>query len=229
MRYVAVALVCVVVLTLSWWPSWAVAQEDASPLQDLLEQNIEIAYDPPQASSEALVALPSIYIRPGSALYWLKHTSEEVRLFFTSDPEQKSQLMLEFSQRRLAEGYDALQEHDWQSAQKALEGYQLRQSDVATLLREMQRDGQDIEALLELLRDQLGMQQALQQYVTEQVPAGQQPVISSLLDIRPNQTLALAVAEHGALLGEQSTQSAQPQSSQSAQASPTAVPSGMVQ
>lgn len=222
MRYAAAAMLGIAILTVAWWPESATAEDT---LKQVVDQNVVVAYQPPQASAEALLSLPSVYIRPGSLLYWAKHLYEQVQLVFTADPEDRSALMLKFSQQRLAEGYQAAKEQDWSSAKAALVDYQQGQTGISNSLQQLQQDHQNIDQLLNLLKDQLGIQQALNDYVSKQAPPDEAKQISALLLVRPNQNLALVAAENGSLLGIQSrrqaTQSAQQASTS---ASPSATP-----
>lgn len=214
MKYLLTLVLALGTLVMVWLPPLAQAED---PAIQVLQQNITVAYQPPQASAEALLSLPSVYVVPGSFLYWFKHVIEEIRLVLAADPQQRSGLLLEFSQQRLAEGYQAMQHQDWQSAKRALHDYQYTQDELAKSLQSMQEDNTDVDELLQQLKRQLGVQQALDMYVDSKAPAKDAEEISALLQIRPRQTLALATAEGGALLGardkKQSTSSAQASSS----------------
>jgi hypothetical protein len=226
MRIMAV-LIGLTCLGLAWMPQ---AQAAEDPTWQTVQQNMAVAYQPPQASAEALLSLPSVYVLPGSFLYWFKHTYEELRLALTADPQQRSALLLQFSQHRLAESYQAMQHGNWSASVQALQEYQRDQQSLSEILASLQTNHTQIDDLLGTLKTQLGIQQALGEWVKKQAPAGQQQTVGALLQVRSQQTLALAVAENGALLGAQddrpapsATISASP--SATVQSSPTAVPS----
>jgi hypothetical protein len=214
-KYLAFIIACL--LLTAWWPATVQATD---PALDALQQNVAVAYQPPQASAEALLSLPSVYVLPGSFLYWFKHVVEEVRLLLAANPQQRSALLLEFSQQRLAEGYQAISQQNWPAARQALQEYQRQQDDLSKSLSALQQNNQNVDSLLDQLRSQLGVQQALDEFVSKN-PQKEAKEIGALLKIRPQQTLALATAENGALLGAHD----QKQSTSSAQASPSASPS----
>jgi hypothetical protein len=214
----AVILATVVSLVLCWLPSGVLAED---PAMTMVEQNLAVAYQPPQASAEALLTLPTVYVLPGSFLYWFKHTYEQLRLMVESDPQKRTALLLQFSQQRLAEGYQALQKQDWSVAKQSFANYQQDQKAASQQLNALQANKKDVNSLLDVLRLQLGVQKALDAYNQQQAPKDESKDISALLRIRPEQTLALSTAEGGAMLGAEDVR----QASSSAQAITSATPS----
>lgn len=198
-----------------WMPVISLAED---PAVEALQQNVAVAYTPPQASAEALLTLPTVYVLPGSFLYWFKHVYEEIQLVFASDPQDRSALLLKFSRARLAEGYQALGQENWSAATESFKEYQQTQEEVAQLLADLQSRKKDVTQLLDQLKAQLGVQQAIDQFSQKHAPQSKAKEIGALLKIRPAQTLALAVNEGGALLGSQDER----QASQSAQVTPSA-------
>jgi hypothetical protein len=190
--------ICLLCLGFAWFPAVSAA---ADPVLQVVGQNVAVAYHPPQASAEALLNLPSVYVLPGSFLYWLKHLYEQLRLVFTSDPHQRSALLLQFSQQRLAESYQAMKNQDWPSTIKVLEDYQQNQQQLSGLISSLQARHLPVDDLLNQLKTQLGAQQALDDFAHQHAPVAQDKRVGALLEIRSNQTLALAAAENGALLG----------------------------
>ena len=80
--------------------------EEALP-GTLENAGIVVATESPQASAEALLQLPDVYAMPGTFTYWLKQIIDQIQLIFTSDPEDRTNLLLAFSRDRLSEGYEA--------------------------------------------------------------------------------------------------------------------------
>lgn len=194
--------------------------------QLLKDAGVVVALDPPQASAEALLKLPTAYALPGTFSYWLKNIIDQIQLIFTSDPADRAELLLAFSKERLAEGYDAVKSGKAEAALASLERYQNEQIELTTALSKLQDNDIDITPYMNRLNEQLGIQNALQDFVQQEVEDGQaKDKITQLLDISPVQHLAWQQYSQSALLGErdirrqdnpQSTTSATPQASQSA-------------
>lgn len=200
-----------IILGLSWFGVPVQAQEAPRKPEAVL------AYHPPQASAEAFLRLPTVYVLPGSFLYWLKHAYEQFQLILTADPTSRSQLLLDLSQERLAEGYQAMKEGKWSSAVSAFHEYQDHQAEITGLLTEVQNHSEDVQPILNRLKQQLQLQQSLKQIGEKVAPNSTKQKISLLLEISHQQTLALAQFEQGALLGVKTVR----QSSESAQLSPS--------
>lgn len=212
------AIVCTIAILFSaWWPATVRAED---PVIKAVQQNLAVAYQAPQSSAEALLSLPNVYVLPGSFLYWFKHLVEDVRLMLAADEQERSQLMLEFSQERLAEGYQAIKDSNWPAAKEAFASYQSTQEELAKSVSVLQQSDGNVDDLLDQLSRQLGVQQALEKLVGTN-PAPEAKEIGAILRIRPSQTLALARSEEGALLGANDQKLA----TQSAQASQSATPS----
>lgn len=220
MRLVVVVFLSVVCL------GWMNPVLAVDPAIQTLQQNVAVAYQAPQASAEALVSLPTIYVLPGSFLYWFKHLVEQVQLAWTSDPAKRSQLLLDLSQQHLAEGYQAMKNGNWSSSIKALQDYQDRQQDLASQLKVLQDNHQNVQMMINRVKQQLDMQQALNNLAKTKAPAEDKQQISDLLQIRSNQTLALATSEGGALLGAETQRQAMPPAQASMSAAMQATGSG---
>lgn len=186
---------------------------------------LAIGTAPPQASAEALLELPTVYALPGSTWYWLKHVWEDVQLLVTVDDSQRAELLLRFSQQRLAEGYQAIKNGDADTAVAALSRYQDQQRDLAASLDQLQQQDVQLNPFLIRLKEQLGLQQALEDYAkTELTRPGQAQDVTMLLQVQPIQTLVFNAADKQYLLGASAFQP-EAQASNSAQASPSASPS----
>lgn len=196
-------------------PSAALASSDAA--DTLKDAGVVIATEAPEASAAALLKLPDVYALPGSFSYWLNQVIEEIQLIFTSNPEDRTALLLSFSQKRLAEGYEAIKRGDVEAAVASLQRYQDKQIDLTTALHQLDKLDAEVMPYLETLNEQLEIQQSLKQYSEEQEIEGETgDKISSLLEVSPVQRLAWSRYHETMLLGEtdvhmgESTQSASP-------------------
>jgi hypothetical protein len=195
---------------------------EESALKSLEEAGIVVAMDPPEASAEALLKLPDVYALPGTFSYWVMHLIEEVQLLFTADPEDRASLLLSFSRNRLAEGYEAVKSGKADAALHSLQDYQQGQVDLATSLNNLQNEDVSLKPYLDRLNEQLGLQQALQEYVESEVlDQVKQDEISGLLEISEVQRLVWQRQTESVLLGERDVR--QP-SEASSSASPSAIP-----
>lgn len=174
-------------------PSQVVAQaQESGEVASLEELGISISLDPPQASAAALLELPTIYALPGSIAYWFKSVWEEVRFMFANTPEKRAQLLLEFSQKRLAEGYQAIQSGKNQAAIDAFTEYQADQDDLASYIDVLLNEEVDVEPYLKKIQEQLSLQKTLQEFAEMKVlDTEAKNRISSLLYLQPSQTIAL--------------------------------------
>src|SRR5690606_22538982 len=129
--------------------------------------------------------------------------------------------LLEFSYKRLAEGYEAVKSGKAEAALTSLQRYQDEHHDLATSLYKLQGSDVDVKPYLDRLSNQLGIQQSLQEFVEEEKIDDEQvkDEISQLLDISPVQRLAWQQYNQSVLLGEQDIHRQATQS-----ASPSAVP-----
>lgn len=198
-------------------PSLVRADQPSDVLQ---AAGVEIAIDPSQASASALLQLPSVYAVPGSLVYWLKSTIEQIQYILASSPESRTQLLLDFSQQRLAESYQAVQQKDPQAAVEALTKFQQQQQELSGYLHLLEADKIDMQPYLDKLKQQLGIQRALEQYVEQTMndPDARNRV-TSLLQIQSSQMLAFKKEEGLVVLGQRDRRL--PQSSQSASQSAT--------
>ncbi|MCA9392296.1 hypothetical protein KC614_03780 [candidate division WWE3 bacterium] len=64
------------------------------------------------------VNLPSVHIIPGSPLYQIKTAWEQIRVFLAQTPQQKTQVMFELSQARLAESVKLFTQDKFDLAQE---------------------------------------------------------------------------------------------------------------
>lgn len=217
-----IRIVSSIIVIVSLFAANPVLATDNLP-QALNDAGVVIATEPPQASAEALLQLPSVYTLPGSFTYWLKQIVEQIQLIFTSDPADRTNLLLAFSRDRLAESYEAVKSGKAEQALAALQRYQKDQSELATSLNSLQDADVDIAPYLDRLQEQLGLQQALQEFVEgEIIDQENRDEVSQLLDVSPVQRLAWQRYNQSALLGERDI-NLNPESSQSA--TPSATPS----
>ena len=203
------------------------AQAEEGLPQTLEDAGIVVATESPQASAEALLQLPDVYAMPGTFTYWLKQIIEQIQLIFTSDPEDRTNLLLAFSRDRLAEGYEAIKSGKAEQALVALQRYQDDQFDLATSLNSIQDADANINIApyLDRLQEQLELQQALQEFAKQEViDQVDRDEISLLLDISSVQRLAWQRYNQSALLGERDVHPT-PQATQSATPSAMPVPS----
>ena len=198
--------------------------EEALP-GTLENAGIVVATESPQASAEALLQLPDVYAMPGTFTYWLKQIIDQIQLIFTSDPEDRTNLLLAFSRDRLSEGYEAIKSGKAEQALAALQRYQDDQFDLATSMDSLQNKDVDIAPYLDRLQEQLELQQALQDFVEQEViDQENRDKVSQLLDVSSVQRLAWQRYNQSALLGERDIHPT-PQATQSATPSATPAPS----
>lgn len=197
-------------------------QVQADQTTDVLQAaGVEIAIEPSQASASALLQLPSVYAVPGSLVYWFKGVIEQVQYILASSPESRAELLLDFSQQRLAEGYQAIQGGDPQAAIEALTKYQQQQQELSGYLQLLESDQVEMQPYLDKLKQQLGIQKALEDYVEQQLDQPEvRNRVTSLLQIQSNQVLAFKQAEERAVLGQKNQRPNQ----SSASATPSATP-----
>ncbi len=198
-------------------PATILAVTAEETLQSL---GIEVAVDPSQSSASALIQLPSVYAIPGSFTYWFKSIIEQIQYILASTPESRTQLLLDFSQQRLAEGYQAIQDNNPQAAVDALTKYQQQQQELSDYLNTLQLDNVDMQPYLDKLEQQIGIQKALEDFVEQKVTdADIRSRVTSLLQVQPTQVVAFQKQADRVILGEhkirptptpQSTQSATP-------------------
>ncbi len=193
--------------------------------QTLQSAGVEITTEPSQASAEALLKLPSVYTMPGTFTYWIKQIVEQIQLIFTADPADRTDLLMAFSRDRLAEGYQAIKSGQAEQALAALQRYQQQQFDLATNLNSLQDTDVDIAPYLNRLQDQLGIQQALQDFVNQEVnDKANREKISQLLEVSSVQRLAWQRYNQSALLGARDVH---PNLEASPSATPSATPAGV--
>jgi hypothetical protein len=141
----------------------------ASDVQELgRNAGIEVSVKPSQASAEALVALPSLYLLPDSPLYWLRQVFEELQLLLAANERDRVNLLLQFSQRRLAEGYQAVKEGKVESAVKSLQQYRQDHQELATKVEQFDPQADELKPIFTTLKEQLELQDLLKSFVDHQ-------------------------------------------------------------
>jgi len=90
---------------------------------------VAIRTDQPEGAVLA-VALPNVYILPDSKLYWIVQLWESIQMIFAEDPQERADLLLELSKKRLSETYNLLKKDNVADATGNIERYtqQLRQA-----------------------------------------------------------------------------------------------------
>jgi hypothetical protein len=201
------------------------------------DAGLQVSTQQPQASAEALLRLPSVYILPGSFFYWCKQIAESIHLLFVTKPEDRASLLLDMSNQRLAEGYQAMKNGQWQAAATSLQNFQQEQQSLSDSLGGMDLQQSQWKQLLDRLQKQLQLQQSLHTFARTQSQAGlnQQNKqvaheVGMMLGNSPFDHLAYVSYPNQAVLGvadvEQATASAQ--ATTSAQASMSATLSGQL-
>jgi hypothetical protein len=197
------------------------------------QAGVVVSVKPPQASAEAVVQLPSVYVLPGSFLYWFKHVIEEVQLILATSDQQRAGLLLTFSQRRLEESYQAINEGKVSAAIDAMQQYQQQHQEIVGQLEQLQQTHPNqFRDLIKRLQDQLKIQDSLHRVVGLRSGNGgaEWHTLASVIDQRPSTSLAelqdgsvvlgahdqrlaaspvLKTASPSATIAEQSTASAQ--------------------
>lgn len=127
--------------------------------QQLEQVGVVIRMDRPEGAILA-VALPDAYILPGSPLYWLVRFWESLTLFIADSPEEKSELLFSFAEKRLAETMKLLEkEHVFQAAAN-LERYKGQLNEATTAIQDVS-DQQVREQQYSRLEEQVWYQKAL--------------------------------------------------------------------
>lgn len=121
-----------------------VAHTTATAFEDL---GIAVRTDKPEGAVLA-VALPDVYILPDSKLYWLVQLWESIRIIFAEDPQERADLLLEFSKKRLSETYDLLKKENVSVAVTTVERYKQQLQEALGAVQElpsgaMQQEGYD--------------------------------------------------------------------------------------
>lgn len=102
---------------------------DTSSVTALEDLGVAIKTDQPEGAVLA-VALPDVYILPDSKLYWIVRLWESFQLIIAEDPEERADLLLELSKKRLSETYTLLKKDKVSVATTNIERYkqQLQQA-----------------------------------------------------------------------------------------------------
>lgn len=82
-----------------------------------------LAASPSATPSANLAKLPAVHILPDNPLYFLKTLKEQAQLFITRNAKDQSDLLLSFSQERLAEAVKVAEKGKTQVSDKLLEAY----------------------------------------------------------------------------------------------------------
>lgn len=200
-------------VTSTAWADELPADHDTGQIATIEELGISLSLDPPEASAAALLKLPTIYALPGSIAYWFKSVWEDLRFALATTPEKRAELLLEFSQKRLAESYQAIQNDKHQAAIEALTEYQDDQADLTSYIDVLLNEEIDVEPYLKKLQEQLSLQKTLQEFAEMKILDSEAKArISSLLYLQPEQTVALDRQLEKYVLGVK-TRKIRPQSS----------------
>jgi hypothetical protein len=176
---------------------------------------VEVSTKPPVASAEAVLSLPSVYVLPGTPFYWFREMWESLQLIMARSDDARAELLLEFAERRLAEGYQAVKDGRMDQAIDAAQRYRQQHQQAIDQLAVLAKDHKDVALpLLQKLDEQLKLQQNLQSFVLQR-GGNRGQGIAALLNVPASDALALAIGE-SAVLGALKQQAA------SASATPSA-------
>lgn len=76
------------------------------------------------AGSSLVVNLPEVHVLPTSPLYEVKRSWEHLRLFLSQDPQQKTELLIQFADLRLAEAMKLIESKKFDQADILLAEHQ---------------------------------------------------------------------------------------------------------
>ena len=195
------------------WPALAYEASTAAR-----QAGLSVTTDQPQASAEALLKLPSVYILPGSPLYWAKHLFETIRLIFAGSDQARASLLVQFGQERLAEGYQAFKEGKLDESVSSFSRYSENQDQLNAILSSLHTQKLPLGSLVEELQHQWDTQHLLEDRVSKSKTPGSRRV-SKLLHARAVEDLVYRLEPERAVLGArdrrpQATASAEPTSTE---------------
>ncbi len=127
--------------------------------QQLEHVGVVIRMDRPEGAILA-VALPDAYILPDSPLYWIVKFWESLTLFIADSPEEKSELLFSFAEKRLAETMKLLEKENILQAAANLERYKGQLNQATTAIQDVS-DHQVQEQRYSRLEEQVWYQKAL--------------------------------------------------------------------
>lgn len=162
-------LFCLLLVTTVWLGTPTQAHEEPLMEVDLdqesnINQQLEhvgvvIRMDRPEGAILA-VALPDAYILPDSPLYWIVKFWESLTLFIADSPEEKSELLFSFAEKRLAETMKLLEKENILQAAANLERYKGQLNQATTAIQDVS-DHQVQEQRYSRLEEQVWYQKAL--------------------------------------------------------------------
>ncbi|MCA9390347.1 hypothetical protein KC571_02980 [candidate division WWE3 bacterium] len=161
-------------------PTVVLAQQEDTNEDDFVEVNFEnqseiqngltvseklealgltIQVDKPEGAILAF-SLPDVYILPDSRLYWVVQLWESVSLLWADTPEEKSDLLFYFSEKRLSEIIALFEKNDSEAALTTIDRYKGQLSQAINSINEIQNTD-DRDKRYSNLEKQVWYQQAL--------------------------------------------------------------------
>lgn len=113
-----------------------ISEQSSETTQTLEELGVAIKTEQPVGAVLA-VALPDVYILPGSRLYWIVQIWESIRLLITEDPAERAEVLLGYSKKRLAETYALVQDNSLDTALQTIERYKVQLNEALTQMQDI--------------------------------------------------------------------------------------------